>query len=79
LMRPEEGHRLKAFVVLQPDREADPGIRDALRAHLARHLSHLEQPASITFGPALPKNEMGKAADWNIASGPDFSLEQGAR
>ena len=67
LMRPEEGHRLKAFVVLQPNRgEADPGIREALRTHLSRHLSHLEQPASITFGPELPKNELGKAADWGI-------------
>ncbi|SMP46419.1 4-coumarate--CoA ligase, photoactive yellow protein activation family [Desulfonatronum zhilinae] len=79
LMRPEEGHRLKAFVVLQPDREADPGIRDALRVHLARHLSHLEQPASITFGPELPKNELGKAADWTIHSGPALFLGQATR
>lgn len=66
LMRPEEGHRLKAFVVLHSDREADSGIREALRVHLARSLSHLEQPASIVFGPELPKNELGKAADWII-------------
>lgn len=79
LMRPEEGHRLKAFVVLQPDREADPGIRDALRVHLARHLSHLEQPASITFGPELPKNELGKATDWTIHSGPALLLGQATR
>ncbi|WP_051822810.1 AMP-binding enzyme [Desulfonatronum thiodismutans] len=79
LMRPEEGHRLKAFVVLQPDRKADPGIREALRAHLALHLSHLEQPASVIFGLELPKNELGKAADWTIPSGLDLSLEQAAR
>ncbi|PTN38109.1 AMP-binding protein [Desulfonatronum sp. SC1] len=79
LMRPEEGHRLKAFVVLQASREADPGIRDALRVHLARLLSHVEQPASIIFGPELPKNELGKAADWNIHPGPVPALEQATR
>ncbi len=79
LMRPEEGHRLKAFVVLQPNREVGPRIRDDLRAYLARHLSHVEQPASITFGPELPKNELGKAADWAIHSGPALPLGQTAR
>lgn len=79
LMRPEEGRRLKAFVVLQPGWKADPGIREALRAHLALLLSHLEQPASIIFGFELPKNELGKAADWTIPSGLDLSLEQAGR
>lgn len=66
LMRPEEGDRLKAFVVLKEGFSADPAMRDALRVHLAGRLHRVEQPGSITFGPELPKNEMGKLADWTV-------------
>jgi phenylalanine ammonia-lyase len=66
LMRPEEGDRLKAFVVLKDGFTAEPAMRDALRVHLAGRLYRVEQPGSITFGPELPKNEMGKPADWTV-------------
>jgi acyl-coenzyme A synthetase/AMP-(fatty) acid ligase len=63
-MRPEEGSRLKAFVVLR-----QPGAdEDALRAGLAAHVEALlpppERPRAFTFGPAVPLTPMGKPADW---------------
>ncbi|NCC26538.1 MAG: GNAT family N-acetyltransferase, partial [Deltaproteobacteria bacterium] len=70
LMRPEEGDRLKAFVVLAPGFEAGPKMRDDLRVYLAGMLHRVEQPGSITFGPELPTNEMGKLADWTIDTKP---------
>ena len=66
LMRPDEGDRLKAFVV---STKADPGPaeRQAIRIWLSSRLAAAEMPKAITFGPALPQGVMGKAADWNIA------------
>ncbi|MDK9706166.1 MAG: aromatic amino acid lyase [Desulforhopalus sp.] len=68
LMRPEEGDRLKAFVVLKDGIAPGKDIAGELRAYLAERLSHLEQPKSILFGPALPRNDIGKLADWTIDS-----------
>jgi len=55
--------RLKAFVVPDPDR--DPAqllalIEQVMVARLADH----ERPKSFRFGPALPRNSMGKLEDW---------------
>jgi long-chain acyl-CoA synthetase len=63
-MRPEEGARLKAFVV-----PAGPGgdprvLRAALRRFAAAELSAAERPGAYAFGEALPRNGMGKLADW---------------
>ena len=62
LMRPDEGTRLKAFVV--PAAE----ITDERRAELERWLrttfSAPERPTALTFGPALPRTAAGKDADW---------------
>lgn len=66
LMRPEEGSRLKAFVVLKDGFGAGPGMREHLRDHLAAWLTRIEQPGSIMFGRELPRNEMGKPADWTM-------------
>ncbi len=68
LMRPEEGDRLKAFVVLKDTISPSKDTTDDLRSFLAKRLSHLEQPKSIIFGQALPRNEIGKLADWTIDS-----------
>lgn len=77
LMRPEEGQRLKAFVVPAPNAEAGPELLDRLRVHMAGKLYRVEQPESITFGPELPRNEMGKLADWSIAEkGAAMNLEE---
>lgn len=62
LMRPDEGNRLKAFVVLQegftPDHE---GI---IRTYLSKKLTVHELPRSFTFGDKLPVSQIGKDADW---------------
>lgn len=62
-MRPEEGTRLKAFIV--PSREEDiQELKGSLRRRLRRMLSAEECPVAFSFGPALPRNSMGKLADW---------------
>ncbi len=63
LMRPDEGSRLKAFVV------ADAGInRETLRASLetwiANNLATAEQPKSLVTGATLPLGVLGKNGDW---------------
>lgn len=66
LMRPEEGIRLKAFVV--PTRDAPP------RGELCRQLSDWieatlpapQRPRALTVGPTLPVNAMGKPCDWPL-------------
>jgi hypothetical protein len=55
--------RLKAFIVLKED--YDPAqlssrIEQAMVIYLADH----ERPKSFRFGPALPRNAMGKLEDW---------------
>jgi 4-coumarate--CoA ligase (photoactive yellow protein activation family) len=64
LMRPDEGDRLKAFIVLEQGLTPDEEVTRALREHMKRRLNHFEQPRELRFGAALPRNEMGKAADW---------------
>lgn len=63
LMRPEEGSRLKAFIV--PEAGVD---MKALRANLYVWVDSVlpvaERPTAITFGSCLPKGVMGKSADW---------------
>lgn len=62
LMRPEEGNRLKAFVVLNEGFSQDHlGI---IRTYLAKKLTVHELPRTFTFGPVLPVSNLGKDADW---------------
>jgi 4-coumarate--CoA ligase (photoactive yellow protein activation family) len=62
-MRPDEGTRLKAFIVL-----SDGAVlsADALATWCAQRLSAAECPAAISFGPRLPRQASGKPADWII-------------
>ena len=62
LMRPEEGKRLKAFVVLNAG--YDEQILPQLRVYLTEQLSSHEMPRAFTFGSALPIGAMGKDSDW---------------
>jgi 4-coumarate--CoA ligase (photoactive yellow protein activation family) len=68
LMRPDEGRRLKAFVVPVP--VAEEATQDALRAELldwcAERLTAAERPTAVTFGERLPRQASGKPADWII-------------
>jgi len=67
LMRPDEGRRLKAFIV---PRAGHGGDRAALAAALAtwagERLATPERPAAWTFGERLPRQASGKPADWII-------------
>lgn len=74
LMRPDEGRRLKAFVVTRcaapPEGSQEAArLRAELGAWLAERLSTPERPAAYSFGPALPRQANGKLSDWIIDSG----------
>ncbi|MGJ7914133.1 AMP-binding enzyme [Massilia sp. LXY-6] len=64
LMRPDEGQRLKAFVVPRPG--AGAAFAQELRAWLDARLTPLERPKAITLGERLPRGALGKPADWRI-------------
>jgi 4-coumarate--CoA ligase (photoactive yellow protein activation family) len=55
--------RLKAFVVPRT-MPAPADLAAQLDAFAAEHLKPLERPVIWQFGEALPRNEMGKLADW---------------
>jgi len=65
-MRPDEGVRLKAFVVpREPDTDA-AALRTTLSGWIAERLTPAERPAAFSFGTALPRQRSGKPADWII-------------
>lgn len=67
LMRPDEGRRLKAFVVPRGGVPQDTAaLRAALSAWSGERLSTPERPAAISFGAALPRQAGGKLTDWII-------------
>lgn len=71
LMQPQEGSRLKAFVVpVDPVGDAD-GLRAALAQWVDTELTAAERPKSFRFGMALPRNPMGKIADWSADAGAE--------
>lgn len=69
LMRPEEGHRLKAFIV-----PAD-GVRDTQQLALELHawmdarLPVVQRPRALRFGARLPTTPEGKSSDWSVVEG----------
>ncbi|MFP4282840.1 MAG: AMP-binding protein [Opitutales bacterium] len=65
LMRPSEGERLKAFIV--PHADASPTDAPELERWLRTEFTTAERPVSITWGDALPRNEMGKTTDWHVS------------
>jgi 4-coumarate--CoA ligase (photoactive yellow protein activation family) len=64
LMRPDEGVRLKTFVV--PRAGAGASFTQELRAWIDARLAPMERPKAITLGPRLPRGALGKPADWSI-------------
>ncbi|MDR2605013.1 MAG: hypothetical protein LBC55_06655, partial [Desulfovibrio sp.] len=69
LMRPEEGGRLKAFVVPRQDLVAVTRLMRELRRLITDRLEPAARPKSIRFGKRLPRTASGKAADWDINDG----------
>jgi len=66
LMRADEGGRLKAFVVPRAGIDGADLVR-RLRPWSDSRLAAPERPKALTAGPQLPRNAMGKLADWGIA------------
>lgn len=62
LMRPEEGARLKAFIV---PRAGAASLEGELHGHIERHLAAAERPRALRFGAALPRSATGKLMDWD--------------
>lgn len=67
LMRPEEGARLKAFIVPRPGAPAEALLRAELTTWIAAQLPPAQRPRALRFGSQLPRGTMGKAADWDSA------------
>ena len=66
LMRPDEGSRLKAFIVPACSlEEAAKAFGRPFRLWLAERLDTASRPKRIRLGETLPQNNMGKAADWD--------------
>lgn len=62
-VRLHENGRLKAFIVPEDDRDPTE-LAKVIEDSMAASLSVPERPRSLRFGPALPRNAMGKLADW---------------
>ncbi|HEY8566243.1 MAG TPA: hypothetical protein VIL65_12130 [Beijerinckiaceae bacterium] len=62
-MRPEEGARLKAFVV-PADGTALDALERGLQAFIDRELPAPARPKALAFGAVLPRTDAGKLADW---------------
>lgn len=60
-----DGERLKAFVVAKPGPTAH--LKTTIRSLMCEKLPPVARPMSLTFGYELPRNEMGKPADWEVA------------
>jgi acyl-coenzyme A synthetase/AMP-(fatty) acid ligase len=69
LMSPEEGERLKAFVVPEKRSLTDADAQDLrkrVEAWITERLPAPERPQHLTLGPELPANPLGKPTDWPI-------------
>jgi len=65
MMTPDEGDRLKAFMVLK-DRQASVEKQNEIKKWIRNTFIPVERPAAIVFGHALPRNEIGKLKNFQI-------------
>ena len=68
LMLPNEGERLKAFIVPRDQTHATDALLTGLEALVTASLSTPERPRAYRFGSALPVGSGGKLADWPLKS-----------
>ncbi|WP_382241413.1 AMP-binding protein [Herbaspirillum sp. GCM10030257] len=66
LMHPEEGSRLKAFIVPRVHGRSHAELHAALESWTNAQLTAVERPKAFTFGEQLPANASGKATDWRL-------------
>jgi acetyl-CoA synthetase len=55
-----KGQALAAFVTLKEGRQGTDGLRDELKAHVAKKIGALARPDDILFSADLPKTRSGK-------------------
>jgi acetyl-CoA synthetase len=60
--RPDDlkGQALVAFVTLKTGVQANPELREQLRAHVAKEIGPVAKPDDIRFTEMLPKTRSGK-------------------
>jgi 4-coumarate--CoA ligase (photoactive yellow protein activation family) len=76
LMTPEEGSRLKAFIVAVPGADLDE-LHAELWSWTSARLGAPSRPKAYTLGEHLPRNAMGKLADWPLSPQlPDLGLKE---
>jgi long-chain acyl-CoA synthetase len=68
LMRPEEGTRLKAFVVPRGGPGQEGLLLSELRGWIDLHLTAPERPKAVRTGSSLPVTASGKHADWSAGT-----------
>jgi 4-coumarate--CoA ligase (photoactive yellow protein activation family) len=66
LMRPEEGSRLKAYIVPATGVADHAAFLADLERWIERELATPERPRALRLGERLPASESGKAADWSL-------------
>ncbi len=74
LMNPDEGTRLKAFIVPREATADTAALEAELWTWIDEHLAAAERPKSIVFGNVLPVGPLGKAADWPIGVARDVPV-----
>ncbi len=62
--------RLKAFLV-PAEGHLPADIETSVRQLAREHFGPAERPSHLSFGPALPKNAMGKLSDWSETAPAD--------
>ncbi|MBC7942265.1 MAG: 4-coumarate--CoA ligase [Chitinophagaceae bacterium] len=67
LMAPEEGSRLKAFIVPAPGADAER-LRAELWSWTEARLNVPSRPKAYALGERVPRNAMGKLADWPLSA-----------
>jgi acetyl-CoA synthetase len=55
-----KGQALAAFVTLKEGRQASPGLKDDLKAHVTQKIGAIARPDDIFFSADLPKTRSGK-------------------
>jgi acyl-coenzyme A synthetase/AMP-(fatty) acid ligase len=57
---PEQGHRVKAFVVLKDGFQGSPELVDEMKAFVKKRVAPYAAPSEIEFIGSFPRTETGK-------------------
>jgi acyl-coenzyme A synthetase/AMP-(fatty) acid ligase len=70
---PEIGSRICAVVVVAEGHEPSPGLADAIREELRRHIAPFKVPHAIRFAQSLPRSPVGKILRSELTKEKDLS------